>query len=62
MISIEDSCCRTPDIELTAVNRTTSNSVQLKWESVESDFGFCVRYDCNADDNVDYCHYEEVCI
>ena len=62
MISI-DNCCRTPDIELTAVNCTTSNSVLLKWESIESSFGFCVKYDCNADDNVGSCPYqEEVCI
>ena len=62
MISIEDSCCRTPDIELIAVKCVTNNSVLLKWESIESNFGFCVKYDCNADDNVDYCPYqEEVC-
>ena len=53
-------CCAQPDIQLTA-NIITDEYVQLKWSAnLTESFGFCVLYQCDADDSVDYCKETEV--
>ena len=57
---VDKDCCGEPDILLTA-DCTINKFVWLKWITrLTSSFHFCVIYQCNADDSVDYCSAKEV--
>ena len=56
----DKQCCAQPDIQLIA-NVITNEFVLLKWStSLDETYGFCVLYQCDADDSVNYCQKTEV--